>query len=152
MDRLGITQEMLDSAEQVGIALQQATEGLAATKASLQTQQSLARTLERYSEELYEKSKAALAAGKEDDARKFLFQRNENKEKLVKVLKLCVEEKKRCAKMEENVAAIEKRALEIESLLRRSVGAKARQESAFEDLSLPAEDPLLQKFRDLGIE
>lgn len=152
MERLGITQEMLDSAEQVGIALKMATEGLAATKASLETQQSLALRLNRDSEELYEKAKAAMAAGKEDEARKFLFQRNADQEKLVKVLKLCVEEKQRLAKMEENIAAIEKRALEIESLLQRSVGAKARQDAAFGELSLQADDPLLQKFRDLGID
>ncbi len=152
MERLGITQDMLDSAEEVGIALEQAMEGLRATKGSLDTQQSLARRLELDADELYEKAKAAIASGKEDEARKLLFQRNENQDKLVKVLKLCVEEKQRFEKMQENVAAIERRALEIESLLQRSVGAKARQSVAFEDLSLPSEDPLLRKFRDLGID
>jgi phage shock protein A len=143
---------MLDSAEQVGVALEQAMEGLRATKSSLETQQSLARRLERDADDLYEKAKAAIAAGREDEARKFLFERNANQEKLVKVLKLCVEEKQRFDKMQQNVAAIEKRALEIESLLQRSVSAKARQTSAFEDLSLSVEDPLLKKFRDLGID
>lgn len=152
MERLGITQEMLDAAEQVGIALEQAMDGLRVTKASLDTQQALARRLERDADELYDKAKSAIAAGKEEDARKFLFQRTENQEKLLKVLKLCVDEKQRLEKMQENVAAIEKRALEIESLLQRSVGAKARQSAAFEDLSLPSEDPLLRKFRDLGID
>lgn len=152
MERLGITQEMLDSAEQVGVALEQAIEGVRATKASLDTQQSLARRLERDADELYEKAKAAIAAGREEEARKFLFERNANQEKLVKVLKLCVEEKQRFEKMQQNVAAIEKRALEIESLLQRSVSAKARQTAAFEDLSLSVEDPLMRKFRDLGID
>jgi phage shock protein A len=152
MERLGITQEMLDSAEQVGIALEQASEGLSATKTSLATQQSLARHLERDSNELYEKAKTAMASGKEDEARKFLFQRTEDQNKIVKVLKLCVEEKQRLEKMQQNVAAIEKRALEIESLLQRSVGAKARQSAVFDELSLSTEDPLLQKFRDLGID
>ena len=143
---------MLDSAEQVGVALEQAMEGLRATKASLETQQSLARRLERDAAELYEKAKTAIAAGREEEARKFLFQRNADQEKLVKILKLCVEEKQRFDKMQQNVAAIEKRALEIESLLQRSVSAKARQTTAFQDLSLAVEDPLLQKFRDLGID
>jgi phage shock protein A len=152
MERLGITQEMLDSAEQVGIALEQATEGLRATKNSLETQQSLARRLERYSNELYEKAKTAMAAGNEDEARKFLLERTRDQDSVVRVLKLCIEEKQRLEKMEQNVAAIEKRALEIEALLQRSVGAKARQSSMFDELSLPVEDPLVQKFRDLGIE
>lgn len=152
MERLGITQEMLDSAEQVGIALEQATEGIRATQASLETQRSFARRLERDANELYEKAKIAMAAGKEDEARRYLLARNDDQDKLKKVLKLCVEEKERLEKMQQNVAAIEKRALEIESLLQRSVGAKARQSTAFEDLSLSAEDPLLQKFRDLGID
>lgn len=152
MERLGITQEMLDSAEQVGVALEQAMEGLRATKTSLETQQSLARRLERDADELYEKAKAAIADGREEEARKFLFERNYNQERLVKVLKLCVEEKQRYDKMQQNVAAIEKRALEIESLLQRSVSAKARESAAFDDLSLPVEDPLLRKFRDLGID
>lgn len=152
MERMGITQEMLDSAEQVGIALEQATEGLKATQTSLNTQRSLARRLERDAEELYEKAKAALATGNEDDARKFLFQRTECQEKLKRVLKLCIDEQQRYEKMQENVSAIEKRALEIEALLQRSVSAKTRQTTAFEELSLSVEDPLLQKFRDLGID
>jgi hypothetical protein len=152
MERMGITQEMLDSAEQVGIALEQATEGLKATQTSLNTQRSLARRLERDTEELYEKAKAALATGNEDDARKFLFQKTECQEKLKRVLKLCIDEQQRYEKMQENVSAIEKRALEIEALLQRSVSAKTRQTTAFEELSLSVEDPLLQKFRDLGID
>ena len=152
MERLGITQEMLDAAEQVGIALEQATEGIRATTASLETQRSFARRLERDANDLYEKAKTAMASGKEDEARKFLLERTKDQEKLVQVLKLCVEEKDRLEKMESNLAAIEKRALEIESLLQRSVGAKARQSTAFDDLALSKEDPLLQKFRDLGID
>jgi len=152
LERMGITEQMLESAEEVGIALEQATEGLRATQASLDTQRSLARRLERDAEELYEKAKTAMAEGNEDAARNFLFQRNESQDKLKKVLRLCVEEKQRFERMQENVSAIEKRALEIESLLQRSVGAKARQEAAFDDLSLPVEDPLIQKFKDLGID
>lgn len=152
IEKLGITQEMLDSAEQVGIALEQATEGFEATKASLESQQSLARRLEHDSEELYEKAKASMSEDKEEEARKFLFQRNDTQERLTKVLKSCVEEKQRFEKMKDNVAAMEKRALEIESLLQRSVGAKARLDVPTDNLSLPPEDPLLQKFRDLGID
>lgn len=152
MERLGITEDMLDSAEQVGIALEQATEGLRATQVSLDTQRSLARRLERDAEEEYEKAKAAIAAGNEEEARKFLFRRTEAQDHLKKILTLCVEEKRRCEKMQETVSAIEKRALEIEALLQRSVSAKARGTAAFEELSLATEDPLLQKFRDLGID
>lgn len=149
---MGITQDMLDAAEQVGIALEQAFEGLKATQASLETQQSLARRLERDIDELYNKAKTAIESGNEEEAKSFLFQRNQNQEKMVSVLKLCAEEKKRLGVMQDNVDAIERRALEIESLLQRSVGAKARTETSFNDLSLSTEDPLLQKFRDLGID
>jgi hypothetical protein len=70
----------------------------------------------------------------------------------------CAEEKKRLEKMEQNVKAIERRAMEVDSLLRRTVGAKAIQETAATDsmvgisFSLTAEAPLTQKFRDLGID
>ena len=76
------------------------------------------------------------------------------KEKLLKILKGMVEERKQLAKMKNNVEALETRWLEIESLLRRSVGAAAMQDSAsIADigLSLEAEDPLLKKFKDLGM-
>ena len=36
----------------------------------------------------------------------------------------CAEEKKRLTKMQDNVRAIEARAIEMESLLKRSIGAK----------------------------
>jgi phage shock protein A len=152
MDRLGVTQEMLDAAEECGLALQQSMEGLKATQSSLDTHQSLARRLDRDATELYDKAKEAMASGDEEAARTALLRRNENQEKLKKVLKLCAEEKKRFEMMEQNVEAIERRALEVESLLQRTIGAKARQDSSFMDLSLSVEDPLLKKFRDLGID
>jgi phage shock protein A len=152
MDRLGVTQEMLDTAEECGLALQQSMEGLKATQSSLDTHQSLARRLDRDATELYEKAKEAMASGNEEAARTALLRRNENQEKFKKVLKLCAEEKKRFEMMERNVGAIEQRALEVESLLQRTIGAKARQASSFADLSLSVEDPLLKKFRDLGID
>ena len=75
----------------------------------------------------------------------------------------CVEEKGRLNKMEENVRALEERAIEFESLLKRNVGAKAFMDSSSsadvdvdDDIdfgfSLKKEDPLLQKFRDAGID
>lgn len=152
MQRLGITQDMLDAAEDCGLALQQAMEGLKASKASLETQQSLARHLEREITDLYEKAKRALASGDEEGARSILLQRTTQEDKLKKILKLCIDDKQRVEAMEGNVAALERRALEVESLLQRTVGAKARQDSAFDDLSLSSEDPLLQKFRDMGID
>ena len=77
----------------------------------------------------------------------------------------CVEEKGRLNKMEENVRALEERVIEFESLLKRNVGAKAFMDSSSsadvdvdvdDDIdfgfSLKKEDPLLQKFRDAGID
>ena len=55
--------------------------------------------------------------------------------------------------MESNVAALERRAMEVEALLRRTMGAKTLVDtSGANALSLSTDDPLLQKFRDLGID
>ena len=160
LERLGITQEMLDTARDVGVALQQSMDGLKATKASLETQQSLARRLDRDATEMYDKAKDAMSSNDEDKAREFLFKRTQIQDKLKSVLVQCAQEKKRLETMEENVRVIESRALEVEALLQRTVGAKARLDSSnkamddaiLSDLSLSKEDPLLQKFRDIGID
>jgi phage shock protein A len=153
MERLGITQEMLDAAQECGLALQQSREGLKATQASLETHQSLARLLDRDSEELFDEAKEAMSSGDEGAARSYLLKKNESQEKLKKVLKVCAEEKMRLETMERNVGVIQQRALEVESLLQRTVGAKSRQDSFTDlDFAVPAEDPLLKKFRDLGID
>ena len=152
MEKLGITQDMLDAAEEVGLALEQSSEGLSASRASLETQQALARRLESDSDELLRKAKEAIASGDEEGARALLLRRHDDQEKLVKVLKFCSEERKRVKIMEENVEALERRALEVQSLLQRTMGAKARENSSIGDLSLSSEDPLLQKFKDLGID
>jgi len=96
---------------------------------------------------------AKISSGDEDAARRSLLERESTKEKLLKVLKLVSEDRKRLAIMESNVEALETRGLEIESLLRRSVGAASMQGSANMNigLSLEPEDPLLRKFRDLGM-
>lgn len=151
MDRLGITQEMLDSAEEIGLALQQSLEGMEATMNSLNTHQALARRIDSDVNELYDKAKEAMVVGDEEKARSLLLKRNENQENLKRVLRMCAEEKKRMEIMEENVSALQRRAIEVESLLTRTVGAKARQD-AFTDFSVTSEDPLLQKLRDLGID
>jgi hypothetical protein len=113
MERLGITQEMLDAAKDIGLALQQSMEGMEATKESLRTHQSLARILDRDATELYEKATVAMADNDEEAARKFLLRRSQEQEKLKKILKLCVEEKKRLEIMENNVSALQKRAMEV---------------------------------------
>ena len=108
----------------------------------------------------YENAKIALGEGNEDRAKELLFKKSEIEGKLVKALKNCVEEKQRLTKMEENVRAIEERAIEMESILKRTVGAKALFDSsssamdadATSGFSLAKEDPLLQKFRDAGID
>jgi hypothetical protein len=151
MERLGITQEMLDAAEEIGLALQQTLEGMEATKASLQTHQTLARRLDSDARELYDKAKAAMERNDEEAAKNFLLRRSREQESLKKILTLCVEEKKRLEIMESNVDALQVRAMEVEGMLQRTVGAKARQDS-FTDFSISSEDPLLQKFKDLGIE
>lgn len=163
MEKKGITQDMLDAAEEVGYALEQSMEGMEATKESLRSQQSLARRIESDVNDFYEKAKEAMVDGREEDAKVFLLKRNENQDSLKDVLMRCAEEMKRINIMDSNVSALQKRALEVEAMLQRTVGAKARQDSsdfaarqdAFsgtEDFALSREDPLLKKFKDLGID
>jgi len=151
LQRKGLTPEMLEQANEIGMALQQAVEGLRATQDSVDTSQRLAKTLDNQQERIYEKAKTAMASNDEEGARKLLLERTRIKEKLLKVLQSLTEEKKRLEMMKSNVESLETRGLEIESLLRRSVGASSLQSSADIGLSLEREDPLLQKFRDLGM-
>ena len=151
MQRLGITQEMLDTAQDCGMALERSREGLKATQDSLATQQSYARMLDRDCEELYDKAKVALEAGDEERAKDLLFERNQTQEKLKDALRQCAEAKKRLEKMEENVRAIERRAKEVEAMMTRVVASKSTVDLVDTDFSLAAEDPLLQKFKDAGI-
>ncbi len=151
MERMGITPDMLQMAEECGVALERAIEGLKATRDSLQTQQSFARRLDGRAKELYDKATTALASNDEGLARQLLLDRQRIQEKLKGVLKACADEKKRVEIMERNVEAIEQRAMEVEALLNRSVSAKAVQDN-FSEFALSSEDPLLQKFRDFGID
>ena len=153
MARKGLTPEMLEQANDVGAALRQAVEGLRAARESFETSQRLARTLDAQEKSLYERARSAISSGDEEAARRSLLERESTKEKLLRVLKSVSEDRKRLAVMESNVEALETRGLEIESLLRRSVGAASMQESANMSigLSLEPEDPLLRKFRELGM-
>ena len=151
MERMGVTDEMLNSAKEIGVALERGMEGLKATQDSLITQQKFAKRLDADAEQVYEQAKAALASKNEEKARDLLFQRQQLQDKLKKTLLACAEEKKRLERQQENVRAIEERGMEMEALLRRSVGAKALRDSS-DQFSLADEDPLLQKFRDMGID
>ena len=163
LDRLGVTQDMLDTARDVGITLQQSIDGLQTIQSSLETQQSLARRLDRESNELYDKAKDAMTNGNESNAREYLLKRTQIQDKLKVVLKRCADEKQRLIVMEDNVRVIENRALEIEALLQRTVSAKTRLDTSTSmvgddviggsaDFSLSNDDPLIKKFRDLGID
>lgn len=154
MERLGISQDMLDMAQDVAMSLEKNIEGKEAVRRSLETQQKLAKLLDEELTSLYNKARQALNDTNEELARKLLLERTTVQEKLKKVLISCTEEKGRLQKMDENVAQLEKRAIEIELMLRRTVSAKSLQGTTELDLglSLKSEDPLLQKFKDLGIE
>ena len=154
MERLGISQDMLDMAQDVGVSLEKSIEGMKAVRNSLETQQKLARLLDAESSNLYNKAKEAISDSNEELARKLLLERSNVQEKLKKVLINCTEEKGRLQKMEDNISQLERRALEIDMLLRRTVSAKSMQGIADLDLglSLRSEDPLIQKFKDLGID
>lgn len=152
MERLGVTEEMLQSARDVGIALERSLEGLKATRESLETQQSNARRLDAKVEELYEQAKSALATGDEEAAKRFLLERTSMQDKLKRVLTQCAEEKRRYEQMESNVSILEEKAMEVNTLLQRTIGTKAIVDTGNFGLSLSKEDPLLKKFRDLGID
>uniref|UniRef100_A0A7S4JG19 Uncharacterized protein n=1 Tax=Odontella aurita TaxID=265563 RepID=A0A7S4JG19_9STRA len=151
MKRLGVTKEMLEMAEDCGVALERAMEGLKATQDSYETQRAFARRLDSDSDRLYEKAKAAMTASEEEKARALLTERQGMQEKLKKALMSCASARKMLEQQEENVAALEARAMEVEALLQRGVGAKAMQESS-DQFSLSDEDPLVKKFRDLDID
>ncbi|CAB9522762.1 expressed unknown protein [Seminavis robusta] len=154
MQRLGVTQQMLDTAQECGLALERSMEGLQATQDSLQTQQSFAKMLDSDAAALYEKAKTALDEGNEERAKDFLFERSKVQDKLKGVLIQCADAKKRLETMESNVAAIERRAKEVETLLQRTIAAKTTSDVQMSsmDFSLSEEDPLLKKFRDAGID
>jgi len=153
LNRMGITEDMLTAAREIGSALENANEGLKATQDSLTTQQEFARRLDADAERVYNRAKMALSDKDEDEAKDLLYQRQKINEKLMKSLESCKQEKKRLAQMEDNVRSIEERSIEIESLLRRSIGAKSLQESSDQLLlqDNDFEDPLLKKFKDMGI-
>jgi len=157
MEEMGITQQMLDQAKEMGMLLERGMEGLGATEDSLRTQQNFAKRLEEDMVRVYSQAKTALQDGDEDTAKDLLFKRTQIEEKLKKALMNCVEEKKRLTQMEDNIRAIEERALEMESLLKRSMGAKTLMDTSTAagdgtGFSLAPEDPLLKKFKDAGIE
>jgi phage shock protein A len=152
MERLGLSQDMLDMAQDIGASLEKNIEGIKAVQSSLETQQKLARLLDADLTRIYDRAKEALDSSDEELARKLLFERSTVQDKLKKVLISCSEERSRQQKMEENIAQLERRALEVDSLLRRTVNAKSLQGSTELGLSLRTDDPLLQKFKDLGMD
>lgn len=152
MERLGISQEMLDMAKDIGLSLESSMEGIQAIQTSLETQQRLAKLLDQEVNTLYDRAKVALSKSDDDLARKLLMERTAAQEKLKRVLIACAEEKGRLETMRVNVSQLERRALEVDALLRRSVSAKSLQNSSDFGFSLQTEDPLLQKFKDIGID
>lgn len=152
MERLGVTPDMLEMARECGAALERTMEGLQLTRDSYQTQKSFATRLERTMDLLYDQAKDALRDGREEQAKALLLEKNQVQDKLKRALMAAAEDRKRLQQMERNAEALEQRAMEIESLLNRSVGAKTLQDTATMGmLSLTDEDPLLRKFRDMGI-
>ena len=151
MARLGVSEDMLKMAEEIGTALERSIEGLRASQDSFETQQSLARRLDSNSEDLYERAKVAMASQNEEKAKKLLIDRQMVQTKLKTVLVACADEKTRLTKMRSNVDALEQRAMELDALLKRTIGASALEDSSSK-FALSQEDPLLQKFRNMGIE
>ena len=155
---------MLDAAQDNGVALERSLQGLQTVQEWLDTQQRWARRLDAECHDLYDKSKNLLTSGKEDEARQLLLKRTRVQEQLKQALQNCALAKKQQTTLEENARRLEQRAMEIDTLLRRASGAKAMQDSAlattgrFDNydvdfgLSLRDSDPLLRKFKDMGID
>lgn len=159
MERLGITLDMVDMAQDISMNWQRAKEGYNASQDSLRAQQSLAQRFEMAVQELQDEAKKAVVEGDEDRARAILLKKKQKMDRWKEILLKCAEEKERVDRMEENVQILEQRAREVEALIRRSISAKALQdtsnamclldESAGEISSNSMEDPLLRKFREL---
>ena len=149
MQKMGLTPEMLEAAKEIGVTLENSIQGLQACQDSLRTLQNLALNLEKKDEQLYKKAQECLMGGDENRAREYLLERNSVQAKVVSTLRSAAAERNRLEQMESNVEALKERAQEMERLMSRSVGAKSLQDSSFR---LQQEDPLLQKFRDAGIE
>ena len=102
MKRMGLSQDMLDSAEQVGLALEQCMQGLQQVQESLDTQQRLARRLDADADALYEKAKTAMANNKEEEAKKYLLERERVRDRLKEVLGNCVTAKQQVRRNRQN--------------------------------------------------
>jgi hypothetical protein len=150
--RLGIDTNMLLAAQDVAEALDRANQGLATVQDSLASLQRFAKRLENDADAVLQKAKLAVQANDDDTARAMLLERQQLLDKLKAILKDCVDMKARKETMESNVALLQRKAIEIETLLQRTVGAKAMMDVGSLGLSLDDEDPLLRKFRDLGID
>jgi hypothetical protein len=159
MERLGITQDMVDSAQEISVNWQRAKEAYNASQDSLRAQQSLAQRLEVEVQELQEEAKKSVVQGDEDRARTLLLRKKQKMDRWKEILVKCAEEKERVDRMEQNIQILEQRAREVDALIRRSISAKALQntsnakflldESVDEFSSSSFEDPLLRKFREL---
>jgi len=159
MERLGITQDMVDSAQEISVNWQRAKEAHNASQDSLRAQQSLAQRLEVEVQELQEEAKKSVVQGDEDRARTLLLRKKQKMDRWKEILVKCSEEKERVDRMEQNIQILEQRAREVDALIRRSISAKALQntsnakflldESVDEFSSSSFEDPLLRKFREL---
>ena len=152
MNRIGLSKDMIEAANEVGLALERNMEGLKAVQESYDTQKRLAQRLDEEAEGLYDKAKAAITSGDEESARKYLLQRESVQDKLKTTLINAATARKQVETMEANTAVLEQRATEMDALMRRTVGAKAVQDSGDLGMSLSSSDPLLDQFRDLGID
>jgi hypothetical protein len=148
LQRLGITDEMLKEAKEIGFALEQSAQSLIACENSIESQQQYVRILERNMESVTDKAKIEILNGNEEKARLLLMEKQQMKDKMMKALKACVEEKNRKRQIEINIATLEKKALETEAEMRQIVATGSLNEIA----TSPNDDPLLKRFQDLGID
>ncbi|GMH64699.1 hypothetical protein TrRE_jg4868 [Triparma retinervis] len=142
----------LDAARGVAEDLGRAEEAEVLVRDAVGTLQELARRRDEEQRGLADEARALLAAGDEEGARGALMRRERVKEGLVKALKGAKGERERLRKMEDNVAAMKVRAVEVENAIKRIAAESLTNDldggagGAFE---LEVTDPLLDKFKKL---
>lgn len=150
----GLTKDMLRAAEEVALDLKRAEEAEGLVRDALRSFQELARRLDGEQTSLTDKAKVMLTMGDDEGAKDALLRRERAKENLVNALKGAAGEMERLKKMEDNVAAMQIRAVEVENSIKKIaaeslVDGLDGEVGGLGGLKLEQSDPLLDKFKAL---
>eukprot|EP00934_Nitzschia_sp_Nitz4_P006672 Nitzschia sp. Nitz4//scaffold121_size67750//40517//41394//NITZ4_006070-RA/size67750-augustus-gene-0.129-mRNA-1//-1//CDS//3329534357//6662//frame0 len=135
-------------------ALNNARSALHAIQTSLQVQREYALRLESDMAELVAKAREAILSGNDEEAQFFLLEKNTIRDKLDGVLKHCCQEDERAIIVQQQIRQLEAEVIERENdNIKRSMNANESTtgDIAGDTANSTIEDPLLKKFRDIGI-